>query len=350
MRAAFANCLLVLACCAAPIAVAAQPVAFDLQAHRGARALWPENTLPGFAYALGLGVTTIETDVGLTRDGVLVLSHDPRLNPDITRGPDGAFLAGRGPAIVDLDFDQLRTYDVGRIRPGTDYARQFGRQQPVDGTRIPRLADLFALARQAGNEQVRFALETKVSPLAPQDTPAPQELARRLVAAIRAAGMEQRSSVLSFDWRTLQVVQQEAPGIATVYLTMQQPRAIDNIAAGRPEGSPWTAGFQLKDYGSVPRMVRAAGGHTWSSFWRDLTPESVREAQALGLRVLAWTVNDPAGMAGMIDMGVDGIVTDRPDLLRAELQRRGMPLPPATALPTASPSGHAPPAPSAPGS
>lgn len=323
--------LAALALCALHLTAGAQAgPAFDLQAHRGARALWPENSLPGFAYVLGLGVTTIETDIAITRDGVLVLSHDPTLNPDITRGPDGRFLAARGPAIVSLTAEELARYDVGRLKPGTDYARQYPQQQPVDGTRIPRLQELFELARKAGNGQVRFAIETKVTPHAPHETAAPAEFARKLVAEIRRAGMEQRSSILSFDWRTLQVVQKEAPDIPTVYLTMQRPGSIDNIAAGRPEGSAWTAGFQLKDHGSVPRMVKAAGGHTWSCFWRDLTPELVREAQALGLQVLAWTVNDTPTMARMMDMGVDGVVTDRPDLLRAEMQRRGLPLPQPT--------------------
>jgi glycerophosphoryl diester phosphodiesterase len=316
--------------CIAHAGTGAQPAAtFDLQAHRGARALWPENTLPAFAHALGVGVTTIETDIAISRDGVLLLSHDPTLNPDITRDSTAGFLADRGPAIVTLTAAEVSRYDVGRIKPGSDYARQFPQQQAVDGARIPRLAELFALVRKAGNEQVRFAIETKVTPTAPAETVPPEVFARRLVAEIRLAGMEQRSAILSFDWRTLQLVQKEAPGIPTVYLTIQQAN-FDNIGANRPQGSPWTAGFQHRDHGSVPRMIKAAGGHTWSSFWRDLNAASVREAQDLGLRVLAWTVNDVPTMARLIDMGVDGIVTDRPDLLRAEMQRRGMPLPRAT--------------------
>jgi glycerophosphoryl diester phosphodiesterase len=326
------GCLALVLCfaqAAASAQVATPAAPFDLQGHRGARALWPENTLPGFAYALGVGVTTIETDIAITRDGVLLLAHDPALNADITRGSDGRFLGSRGAAIATQTATEVAQYDVGRIKPGTDYARQFPAQTSVDGTRIPRLQELFDLARKAGNEQVRFAIETKVTPQAPEETLPPDEFARRVITEIRQAGMEQRSSVLSFDWRTLQVVQKEAPGIPTVYLTIQQP-SFNNIAAGRPGGSPWTAGFQHQDHGSVPRMIKAAGGHAWSSFWRDLTPASVREAQDLGLQVLAWTVNDGPTMARLMDMGVNGIVTDRPDLLRAEMQRRGMPLPRAT--------------------
>lgn len=303
--------------------------AFDLQGHRGARALAPENTLPAFALALSMGVTTLETDIAITRDGVLVISHDSTLNPDITRGPDGQFLAGRGPLIHKTDFAELQRYDVGRLKPDTRYARLYPEQKPVDGTRLPRLADLFALVKKAGNEQVRLALETKLSPLAPDDTQAPEPFARALIAAVRAAGMAQRTSILSFDWRTLQVVQKEAPEIGTVYLTAQRDWA-DNVGAGQAQPSPWTAGFRYADHGSVPRLVKAAGGRIWSCYHGDLDDTKVAEAHALGLTVLAWTVNEPAQISRMLDLGVDGIVTDRPDRVRAEMQRRGMALPAAT--------------------
>lgn len=303
--------------------------ALDLQGHRGARGLLPENTLPGFARALGIGVTTLETDIAITRDGVLVISHDPSLNPDITRGPDGAFLSGRGPLIVQTDWAELKRYDVGRINPASRYAQTFSTQQPVDGTRLPTLEELFALVRRSGNTQVRFALETKVFPTAPDATLAPEPFARALISAIRQAGVASRTTILSFDWRTLKVVQAEAPEIGTVYLSAQQ-RWLDNIGAGSPQASPWTAGLRHADHGSVPKMVHAAGGRIWSVYFGDLTPELLKEAKALGLTVLVWTVNETAQMARFIEMGVDGIVTDRPDLLRDEMARRGLPLPRAT--------------------
>src|SRR5689334_9427102 len=137
----------------------------DIQGHRGARGLLPENTLPAFAKALAIGVTTLEMDCAITRDGVVVVSHDSTLNPDITRTPDGRWITGATPPIRDLSYAELARYDVGRIDPASEYARRFAGQQPVDGTRMPRLADVFALARKAGNEAVRFNIETKISPL-----------------------------------------------------------------------------------------------------------------------------------------------------------------------------------------
>ncbi|WP_280154759.1 glycerophosphodiester phosphodiesterase [Piscinibacter sp. XHJ-5] len=317
----------IIAVCLALIAPLA--AALDLQGHRGARGLAPENTLAGFARALAVGVTTLELDIAVTRDDVLVISHDPALNPDITRGPDGQFLAARGPVIRQIAFDELSRYDVGRLKPGTNYAGRYPEQKPIDGSRIPRLSELFALVRKSGNEQVRFAIETKLTPTAPDETLAPEPFARAVVAAIRDAGMASRSTILSFDWRTLAVVQKIAPEIPTVYLTAQQ-QWLDNVAAGRPEGSAWTAGVQFNQHGSVPRMVKAAGGRIWSSFFGDLDAAKVGEAHTLGLQVLAWTVNEPRQIARMLDLGVDGIVSDRPDLVREEMKRRGLPLPAAT--------------------
>jgi len=302
--------------------------ALDIQGHRGARGLAPENTLPAFAKALTLGVNTLELDCAITRDDVVVVSHDPALNPDITRGPDGKWLQQSGPAIRSLTFQELQRYDVGRTNPASVYGKRWPEQKPVDGTRIPRLADVFALVRKSGNEAVRFNIETKISPLEPGATTAPEDFARKLVAAVRAGGMARRATIQSFDWRTLAVVQKEAPEIPTVYLTVQKG-FMDSIQADQPQ-SPWTAGYRFRDHGSVPRMIKAAGGAVWSPYSGDLTRETVREAQALGLKVVVWTVNEPAGMRRMIEWGVDGIISDRPDLLRQVAGEMGVVLPRST--------------------
>ena len=189
--------------------------AFDLQGHRGARGYAPENTLPGFERALALGVRTLELDVGVTRDGVVVIHHDRRLNPDVARGPDGRWVAAPAPTIHSLTFKQLSTYDMGRIRPGSEYAQRFPSQEPIDGTRIPRLDELFALA----GPRVRFNIETKLAAEAPDETLPPEPFARALIAEVRKAGAAARTTIQSFDFRTLKVVEREAPEIMTAYLT-----------------------------------------------------------------------------------------------------------------------------------
>jgi glycerophosphoryl diester phosphodiesterase len=287
----------------------------DLQGHRGARGLLPENTLPAFARALEIGVTTLELDCGVTKDSVVVISHDPALNPDITREPEGRWLEARGPAIWDLTWDELRRYDVGRLKPGSAYAARFPKQRAIDGTCIPRLADLFMLVHQSGHERVRFNIETKISPLRPGETAPPADFVRKLLEVIHTAGMNSRVSIQSFDWRTLALVQQTAPHIPSVYLTAQL-KDLDNIQAAST-ASPWTAPRHVSQFaGSLARMVKAAGGATWSPYYRELTRETAEEAQALGLKVVAWTVNEAADMRRMIEWRVDGIISDYPDVLR----------------------------------
>jgi glycerophosphoryl diester phosphodiesterase len=297
---------------------------FDLQGHRGARGLRPENTLAGFAFALELGVSTLELDCAVTRDGVVVVSHDPVPNPDHTRDEHGRFLDAAGPPIATLSYAELQRYDVGRLKPGTEYAARFPDQQAVDGERIPRLADVFALARSRGAADVGFNIETKLSPEQPELTVGPEAFARALVQAVRDAGMESRTTIQSFDWRTLMIVRRVAPEIATVALTDQQPGE-DTIGAGRPGPSPWLGGLDVDDFGgSVPRLVHASGAATWSPYYMDLDARLVAEAHALGLRVVPWTVNEPAEMRRMLGFGVDGMISDRPDLLKAEVEAKGI--------------------------
>jgi glycerophosphoryl diester phosphodiesterase len=295
----------------------------DLQGHRGARGLLAENTLPSFALALQAGVSTLELDVLVTRDDVLVISHDPALNPDITRDAQGRFLPGKGPDIRQLTFEQLQSYDIGRINPASRYAQTFSAQKGLDGVRIPRLKDLFELVKTQGHTQVKFAIETKITPQRPDQTPEPERFVQLLLQEIKAHGMSERVQILSFDWRTLQAVQKAAPGMPTVYITAQLA-ALDNLGIKAGQPSAWTAGIQHGQHGSVPKMIKAAGGTHWSSFWRELDAQKVREAQSLGLKVLAWTVNDRQSMGQMLDLGVDGLVTDRPDIAAELLKERGI--------------------------
>ncbi|MBN9495400.1 MAG: glycerophosphodiester phosphodiesterase [Alphaproteobacteria bacterium] len=300
----------------AALAALALPVhAFDLQGHRGARGLAPENTLPAFARAAEIGVATLELDTGITKDGVVIVAHDRRLNPDITRGANGDWIAAPGPRARDLTLAELKRFDVGTIKPGTDYAKQFSSQAAMPGTTMPTLAEVAAFPG-------RFNIETKISPLVPDDTLDPEAFARTLIAEIRRLDLTSRATIQSFDWRTLAVAAREAPEIARAYLTTERG-ANETVFKGKG-ASPWT-GIDAAQHGnSTPRVVKAAGGTIWSPFWRDITPEIVAEAKALGLTVIPWTVNDPAEMARLIDMKIDGLITDYPDRAKALLDARGI--------------------------
>ena len=305
---------------------AGSTLAFDLQGHRGARGLAPENTLEGFAKALGIGVTTLETDIAVTKDGVLVLYHDRVLNADITRQAGGTWLSASGPAIGALTYAELGRYDVGRIKPESKYAAQFPGQQPVDGARIPTLAELFALTSPSGKAP-RFNIETKLSPDHPGETPDPETFSRLVVELVRKAGVSSRVTIQSFDWRTLLAARKLAPEIETVCLTAQTTLR-DRETDGRRKPSPWLAGLDpINHGGSVPTLVKVAGCAAWSPRYAELTAETVAEAHKLGLRVVPWTINARADMERAIDLGVDGLITDYPDRAREVLAAKGVPLP-----------------------
>ena len=305
---------------AAWLAGVVSAAAFDLQGHRGARGLAPENTLPAFAKALSIGVTTLELDVGMTRDGILVVSHDPRLNPNFTR-LDGAFLETSGPALRELTVAEVKRYDVGRLKPGSQYAKAFPDQMPVDGTAIPTLAEVFELARAS---PVRFNIETKITPTSGSETPDPETFVRAIVETAREAGVLDRITIQSFDWRTLKAASTIAPEVPRVCLTAEL-RAIDNVQKDSPAGSPWTAGLKASEFGgSTPALVRAAGCSTWSPHSSNVTQASLADAKAAGLVVVPWTVNDLSVAERLIGWGVDGLITDYPDRVRKLLAVKGV--------------------------
>jgi len=264
----------------------------DVQGHRGARGYLPENTLPSFARALELGVTTLELDVAVTRDGVVVVHHDRGLNPDIARGPDGQWVRHATP-IHALTYAELARYDVGRLRPGSDDARRFPHQQPIDGMRIPRLAELFALAK---DRRVRFNIEPKMDAAALAETLPAVEFAGALIAEVRRAGAEDRTTVQAFHWPVLKVVEREAPEMPTVYCT---------------EGA-----------GSEPERVHAAGGKIWSPDFRTLTAKKLDAARNRQMKVTVWTVNEPPDIERVLAMGVDGIASDYPDRVLNQVKVR----------------------------
>jgi glycerophosphoryl diester phosphodiesterase len=306
-------------------ASSAQTAPFDLQGHRGARGLLPENTLPAFEKAIQLGVSTLELDVGVSKDGVVVISHDRALNPDITRDASGAYLAA--PVLVNrLTLAEIKTYDVGRINPASPYAKRFPDQQPIDGTRMPALSTLFKHVKKLGNSKVRFNIETKISPDQHTDTVSPAVFARKLLDVIREHGMQSRVTVQSFDWRTLQIIQELQKGqgkrVKTSCLTAQQPWT-DNVTPVAGKKS-WLGSIKAAEHADVPEMVKAAGCDTWSPYFADINAQLVKKAQGLGLIVMPWTVNEPKDMETMLGLGVDGLITDYPDRAQALLAQRGI--------------------------
>jgi glycerophosphoryl diester phosphodiesterase len=288
----------------------------ELQGHRGARGLFPENTLAGFAATLAIGVDTLELDVAMTADDVVVVTHDPRLNPDITRKRDGTWLSAPGPDIRTLRAAQLAEYDVGRLRPGSGYAALYPDQAPRDGATIPLLAEVLQL-----DPMVNVNIEMKTFPRQPGLTADPEAMADAVAAVADAAGATARIIVQSFDWRGPRHLRRTRPDIRLAWLTQR---------ATVLEAGAWWGGPLLADHdGSVPRVVAAEGGPTWGPDHLDLTQASIAEAHALGLRVVPWTVNRSDDMRRLLQWGVDGLITDRPDFARVVMAELGIALPPS---------------------
>lgn len=269
---------------------------FQLQGHRGARGLFPENTIEGFRSAIALGVRCFEIDVGVLRDGAVVVHHDLALNPDIA-SLDGRWLSGSLPLLKTFDLEELNDFDVGRIRPGSDYAARYPHQVPCDGARIPTLASVLALA-----PDLTWNIELKLMPDRPDWTVPPEEMVERVLALVDAANAAPRVTLQSFDWRAPRHARRLRPQIACGWLTRAETIADPELwfGCGRP--------------GSIPEAIAHEGGGTWTPHWQELTEELLHQAHALNLEVIPWTVNDPADMARLTQWGVDGLITDRPDL------------------------------------
>jgi len=270
-------CLLIMTAHAAPRIL--------VHGHRGARALRPENTIPAFQYAIEIGADVLEMDVAVTKDNVLVISHDPHINKAICQGPHP------GVAIRELTLAELGEYDCGALKNP-----RFPKQQPVPGTRIPTLDEVLSLS--AGNK-VQFNIETKSFPDHPELTPAPDVFAQMMLEVIRKHQLESRSIVQSFDFRTLRAMHQLAPGIRLAALWEGAKRPFVEIAQEA------MAGIISPDFGLV-------------------TPEQVKASHAAGLEVIPWTADTPEAWQKLIDAGVDAIITDDPAALIAYLEQKGL--------------------------
>ncbi len=273
---------------------------FDLQGHRGARGLFPENTLEGFAAGAALGLTSFETDIAITRDGVPVLHHDSSLHPDVARLPDGRWIEQRT-LIRSMPLADLQRVDVGRLRPGSAEAARFPDQVAHDGARVPTLAAL--LEAQPG---CRFNIELKLFPDHPEWTIPAATMVETVLDVVDRAGAAGRVTIQSFDWRAPRYGRSLRPDIARGWLTEARTIAAAPLWRGLDDAPA--------ALDAVPDAIVAEGGGTWAPFHAELTEDLLDCAHDAGLLVIPWTVNDPAAMRRLVDWGVDGLITDRPDL------------------------------------
>jgi glycerophosphoryl diester phosphodiesterase len=277
---------------------------FDLQGHRGCRGLRPENTLEAFEHALEIGVTTLELDTGITKDRVPVVSHDRALNPQKTR-INVTFITEEI-LIKDLTYEELSQYDVGVMRSDYDWPRQ----KEIPGAKIPRLEDVFILVKEYEELQVRkimLNIETKISPSAPEETFSPEEFVDILLELIEEYEMEDRVIIQSFYWKTIMLVKEKNPSIKTAAL----------LTSSRMFSTKWLNGLRFASFGfDVGKLVKASGADFFSPSFSDCSDKWIESAHDQGIPVIPWTINDKETMKDFIEKGVDGIITDYPDILK----------------------------------
>jgi glycerophosphoryl diester phosphodiesterase len=264
----------------------AAPPKILVHGHRGARTVRPENTLPAFEYAIGVGADVLELDLNVTSDDVLGVAHDPRINLKICQGPGGET------ATRKLTLEQVKKWDCGSLKNS-----EFPKQQPVPGTRIPTLDEVLALASKGSFE---FNIEMKSDPKTPELTPEPKRFAELVAASIRRHKLEKRVMVQSFDFRTLHALKAIAPEIRMSALYGGLPKDLVDLA---------------KEAGGTPLV---------SPHHMLVTEGKVKKAHAAGIQVVPWTANTEGVWKRLIDDGVDAIITDDPGALIEYLKAKGL--------------------------
>lgn len=254
--------------------------------HRGARTVRPENTLAAFEYAIQAGADYIELDVSVTRDDIVIVHHDLTLNRSICQGPEGET------AIRKLTLAQIRQWDCGTLKN-----KDFPRQQPVPGARVPTLDEVLALARKS---KILFNIELKMDAKRPELTPERSVFARMVVDIIKKRKLENRVLLQSFDLPLMAELKKIVPSW--------------NLAA------LW--GSLPRDYAEI--SAEAGGMNMVNPHYMLVNKDHVAKAHAAGLKVAAWTANSPDIWDKLIEAGVDGIITDDPAALIEHLKAKGL--------------------------
>jgi glycerophosphoryl diester phosphodiesterase len=276
----------ILAICGATLTRSADAPRIAVHGHRGARARMPENTIPAFEYAIGVGVDVLEMDMAVTKDNVIVISHDPILEAPVCTGP-------REKAVIhELTLAEVRQWDCGAVRNP-----RFATQKTIPGTRIATLDEVFQLA---GRGSFEFNIETKIFREHPEYTPSPEEFARLVLEKIRQYKLDKRVILQSFDFRTLKAMRKLAPGIRLAALIEKNSRDFPAVAAEAAKAEIVSPEFPL------------------------VTPAKVAAAHASGIQVVAWTANTAADWDRLIDARVNAIISDDPEALIAHLRRNGL--------------------------
>lgn len=308
---------------------------FDLEAHRGGRDVRPENTLYSYAYAIELGATSIECDMQLTKDGQIVMYHNPILNSDITRDENGNYIENNKYDIRLMTVDELKKFDVGVMDQNCgEYYDLHGKTQFTYDAKIPTLEELMQLIQSYGDKNIVLNIETKSYPdpasAGYKNNADPKKFVEIFNNIVKKYDMEDRVVLQSFDWQTLIEMKKLNPNISTSALWQEQPswgRDSESLRRYEKKKSSWLGGLDIKDYqGNPVKAAHAIGTDIISPYYTEISKQDVDEAHSLDMKIVPWTVNNEKDMNMLLDMGVDGIISDKPWLLKQVLEKRNIKL------------------------
>lgn len=309
----------------------------NIYAHRGVRPLAPENTLPAYTEAMRVGVDVVDMDINMTKDKVLVVTHDLTLNPDLTKDKNGNWIKKAIP-IKDLTLAQLKQYTVGYIKPNSATAKMYPNHVGMPGVHILTLQQVVSYVKANVGSRIRLQIEIKTNPYNPKVSWSAQEMAKALNKVLIKNHISSSVEVQSFEWQALVDLQKLNPKVQTAYLTDHTTEPMDAKQAKiMTNYQKWTAPLSPKDYNyDYPKMVKKLGGTFWEPYEKDLTKKDLDEAHKLGIKVVTWGWTEDEGtdfnykvINNLIDWKVDGIITDRADILRGVEAAKGLDLPPA---------------------
>lgn len=308
---------------------------FDVEFHRGGRDARPENTMFAYTYAIEQGATTIEGDMQMTKDGVIVMSHNPMLNCDITKDQFGNYVQKNSIDIRTSTYDDIAKYNVGQVKQDTEYYQLHGKTQKTAEAKIPKLEELLQLVKDSGNTNIMLNLEIKSYP-----DPATgkyhennvdyEKFLKEFNRIVKEYGFEDRMILQSFDWKPLVMMKELNKNILTSALYSEdqdEEQGIGTLWLTVPQASPWLAGKNIHDYNDdAVRVAHELGIDIVSPQWDQIQQWQVDEAHNWNMKIVSWTVNTKENMEKCFEMGVDGIISDKGELLWDFIKEKNKPV------------------------
>ena len=303
--------------------ILSKPNHIKIYGHRGARGNLPENTLESFSFLFENEINAFETDILISKDLIPVITHDFRLDINMTKDAEGNWIKDENIKIYDLTYEEILNYDVGSINKLSRYGRRFLNQKSLENQKIPKLSDIFELINSNDIKDVVLNLEIKSTPIEDNLTPSPKEMVSIIKKEIEKSNLDKKILISSFDWRILKEFSIQMPNIVRGYLSFQQNTGV-KIEKTVYKNSPWLdLTLEFNEY-DLPRLIKQLGGKVWCPFYRDITKKNVDMAHEEGLVVNVWTVNKENDMIQMIKYGVDAIITDYPLFLKEVCEKNNI--------------------------